>query len=445
MKDLPQFSISVADSSSTTKVRTQNDKLWLRNDIICGNDKFYLLYFKYMISKRFLFTIATIIFIAVIAVFAIYFSKGYTFSTTEKKLSGTGIISVTSTPDGASVYVDGHLTTATNATLSQLSPKIYEIKLVKEGFITWEKKIEVKEGLVSEVKATLFPALPTIYPLTFNGAINPVLSPDSQKLAFAVPLVSDQRTRQKGGIWVWTMNSQPLSLNRGAEPHQVVTSSTELDFSKATYRWSPDSKQLLITMRQEGVTGDAGLRNFLVGADFQTSPGDLKDITPLVANTIKGWEEDQKLKDDARLALISNLKIRQVASDSASLIWSPDESKIIAGGVKPQITPAKTVATLSPGMLLKGYKVYDLLTNKDYDLPEAKAYFWLPDSRHVILVLEDKVSICEFDGSNSAAIFAGKFEGTDVFPWSDSSRLMVLTSFNTPTASIPNLFGINLK
>jgi len=398
-----------------------------------------------MISKRFLITVATVLFIAVVAIAAIYLSKGYTFSTSEKKLLGTGIISVTSTPDGASVYVDGHLTTATNATLSQLSPKTYEIKLVKEGFITWEKKIEVKEGLVSEVKATLFPALPTIYPLTFNGAINPILSPDSQKLAFAVPIVADARTRQKGGIWVWTMTSQPLSINRSAEPHQVMVSSSELDFSKATFKWSPDSKQLLVTMQQAGTTGEVGLRNYLVNFDSFTSLGDLKDITPLVANTIKGWEEDKKVKDDTKLVLISNLKIRETASASGTLIWSPDESKIITGGVKESITPTKLAATLTPKALLKGYKVYDLLTNKDYDLPEAKAYFWLPDSRHVILVLEDKISICEFDGSNISAIFAGKFSDSDVFTWSDSSRLVVLTSFNTPTASIPNLFGINLK
>lgn len=398
-----------------------------------------------MISKRFLITILTILFIGIVAVFAIYFSKGYTFSTSEKKLSGTGIISVTSTPDGASVYVDGHLTTATNATLSQLSPKTYEIKLVKEGFITWEKTIEVKEGLVSEIKATLFPALPTIYPLTFNGVMNPILSPDSQKLAFAVPLTSDQRTRQRGGIWVWTMSSQPLSLNRSAEPHQVVVSNTELDFSKAIFRWSPDSKQLLITMQQGSIAGDAGLRNFLVNFDSQTSNADLKDITPQVNNIIKGWEEDKLVKDNARLALISNLKIRQIASESATLNWSPDESKIITGGIKEQITPAKQRITPSSMVLLKGYKVYDLLTNKDYDLPEARAYVWLPDSRHVILVLEDKISICEFDGSNASVIFAGKFNDADVFPWSDSSRLMVLTTFNTPTASIPNLFGVNLK
>lgn len=394
-------------------------------------------------SKRFLLALATLLLIGGIASVAIYLSKGYSFSPTERRLVGTGIISLTSVPDGASVYIDGHLSTATNATLSQLMPKTYSIKLVKEGFIDWEKKIEVKEGVVSEIKATLFPALPTIYPLTFNGVINPILSSDGQKLAFAVPLTSDQHTRQRGGIWVWTMTAQPLSFNRGAEPHQVVVSSPTLDFSKSTFKWSPDSKQLLVIMQENGVIGDAGLRNYLVSADSQTSVSDLKDITPLVDGTLKNWQEDQQAKDEARIETISNLKIRQIASSAASLTWSPDESKIIVGGSslpkKAEDERPKTVDTL------KGFKVYDLLTNRDYDLPEAKAYFWLPDSRHIILVLNDKVSICEYDGANISAIYAGKFEDANVFPWLDSSRLIVLTTFNTPTATIPNLFGINLK
>lgn len=401
-----------------------------------------------MVTKRFLFTLATIIIIGFIAVIAIYLSKGYTFSTIDKKISGTGIISVTSLPDGASVFIDGHLVTATNTTLSQLSPRTYNIKLVKEGFIPWEKNVEVKEGLVSEIKATLFPALPTIYPLTYNGVINPILSPDGQKLAFAVPLITDQNSRQKGGIWVWTMSTQPLSLNRGAEPHQVVISTPALDFSKSIFKWSPDSKQLLVTMQEGDSANAAAERNFLLSSDSQTSISNLKDITPLVENTLKGWTDDQKTENEARMVLISNAKIRQIASSSAVLKWSPDESKIIVGGgtkISLSLTPTPKTLKPTPQALLQGYKVYDLLTNKDYDLPSARAYFWLPDSRHVILIMEDKIAICEYDGSNISIIYAGKFEDSAVFPWLDYSRLVVLTTFNTPTASIPNLFGINLK
>lgn len=377
-------------------------------------------------SKRFIITLATLLVIIFGAGIAIFLAKGYTFSPKEGRMVGTGIISVVSIPDGASVYIDGHLTTATNTNISSLSPQHYQLKIVKEGYIPWEKKIKVFEGLVTEVKATLFPALPTIYPLTFNGVINPTLSPDGQKLAFAVPFSFDGHTRQKGGVWVWTMGSQPISFARAAEPHQIVISSSSLDFSQGTISWSPNSKELLLTSQEGGLEGEANQRNYLLPFDQLTSASSLRDITPLLASTLKGWKEDQKTKDEAKLIIITDLKFRKIASESANLKWSPDEIKFV--------TDERPTT-----------KVYDLKDKKEYNLPDAKAYFWLPDSLHLVLAGEGKISLVEFDGSNEAVIFAGKFENSFIFPWPDSSRLVILTSYPTPTGSKPNLFGINLK
>lgn len=404
-------------------------------------------------SKRFLLAVATLVVIGLGAAVAMFLAKGYTFSAREARIVGTGIISVTSVPDGASVYIDGHLATATNTNISQLKPKSYHLKIVKEGFIPWEINVEVAEGLVTEVKATLFPALPTIYPLTFNGVVNTLLSHDGQKLAFAVPMSAETRTRQKGGVWVWTMTSQPISFNRGAEPHQLVSSTPTLDFTKAALRFSPDSKTLLVTLQEGGVPGESATRNFLLPADRSTSVSDLKDITPMVAATLKEWEDDQKTQNSERVLAIKDPKIAQVASSSAVVRWSPDETKFIAGSGEEKVK-------------LKGFKVYDLITSvktddknrssglsagqvplgyKEYTLPEAYAYYWLPDSRHVILVSDGNIAIADFDGTNVAVIYAGPFQDSAVYPWPDSSRLMVVTSFNTPTALTPNLFGINLK
>ena len=199
---------------------------------------------KLQMSKKFLITIITIITIGVAAAIAIFLAKGYTFSAKEKRIVGTGIITISSEPDSASVFIDGHLTTATNATISSLPPKNYSVRIVKEGFIPWEKQIGVKEELVTEVKVTLFPAIPTIYPLTFNGVKNPTLSSDGGKLAFVVPTSAGK----KAGIWVWTQTSnQPISFARSAEPHQIAQN-TIADFSESTLKWSADSKQVLATV-----------------------------------------------------------------------------------------------------------------------------------------------------------------------------------------------------
>jgi len=361
----------------------------------------------------------TLVVIAVAAGIAIFFAKGYTFSPAEKRIVGTGILNISSEPDAASVYIDGHLTTATNTTISSLTPKKYAIRIVKEGLIPWEKQIEIKEGLVTEVKVTLYPAIPAIYPLTFTGVTNPVLSPDGGKLAYIVPASdSSGKTIKKAGIWVWTYTkNQPISFVRSSsEPHQIVQTATSIDFSKAALKWSADSKQVL---------AEIGGNNYLLESDRLNS--DPRDITPLLPATLKSWEEDIAAKEETRVLAVEDKALRQIASSSAFMRWSPDETKFMAGQDENKL------------------KVYNLEDKKEYGLPQANSHIWMPDSRHIILVEDKTISVVDFDGTNKAIIYAGIFKDNFVFPWPDSSRLVVISSFPTPTASEPNLYGISLK
>ncbi len=383
------------------------------------------------------------------ALIAIFLTKGYSFSPREGRILGTGIIAVASLPTGASVYIDGHLTTATDTTIASLSPKSYKIRISKEGFIPWEKTVEVREGLVTDIKATLFPSLPTLFPLTYNGATNPTLSPDGQNLAFGVPTSSDS-ARIKSGIWVWTFDSGPIAFARGAQPHQIVASTPTLDFSQSQLKFSPDSKQLLVTLYEDKVIDQAHIRNYLLSLNSLISQTDLRDITPTVDSTIKTWAEDRKTKELARISVLKDLEIKNIASASATptglrtdtVKWSPDETKIMV--VKSSLTtptPSSNQATIYD----LGTPDQQFNTPKKYDLPGAFSYQWLPDSKHIILVNDAQISIVEYDGTNNSVVYAGSFEKSSVFPWLDSSRLVFITSYNTPTGANPNLFGINLK
>lgn len=393
------------------------------------------LYTKLM-DKRVLITMVTVVIMIVAAGAAIFITKGYSFSAQQGRIVGTGIISVASTPTGASVYIDGHLTTATDTTIPSLSPKIYSIKITKEGFIPWEKQVKVNEGLVTEVEATLFPSIPTIYPLTYNGVVDSILSTDGKQLAFSVPLTDQPHNRQKGGVWVWTFESGPIAFARGAQPHQIVTSTQSLDFAKAKLAFSPDSSQVLLTL-YEGTESPANLRNYLLPVNSKTAIEDLRDVTATVETLTKGWKDDQLIKEMARLEIIKDSKIKNIASQSADIKWSPDETKFLS---KSKIFDLGSVEDLNP-------------TTKEYQLPEALSYSWLPSSKHVILIQSDdpknpatgKIVLCDFDASNCVVLYSGTFKKEAIYAWPDASRLMLITSFNTPTASTPNLFGINLK
>jgi hypothetical protein len=399
-------------------------------------------------SKRRLFTILFVGVIFLGTAIAIFLVKGYRFSGKTGMVSGTGIISITSLPDQASVYLDGHLTTATNANINSLLPKTYAVRITKDGFISWDKQVEVKEGLVTQVKATLFPAIPTIYPLTFNGVDKVTISPDNQRMFFIVPestlttpnQLDNSAASRKSGVWVWNMNSNPIPFAGGPEPHRVAALIPGVDYSKASIRWSPDSTQVLINLPD---------RSLLMFADRYNDTG--QDITATLQPTITTWNDDQKNKDIAKTSLIRDVGLRNTATSSAVLKWSTDETKFLYS------VNGKD-----------NYKVADLIQNKTFDMPAASSFNWLSDSRHLIMVESQpvakdntldkvatssatvairagKVSIIEFDGFNKSEMYVGNFDPNSVFSWPDASRLVIVSSVPTTTGNIPNLFGINLK
>lgn len=388
-------------------------------------------------NRRFLFTLLTLAIIFSAAAGAVFFAKGYTFSAQDGKIVGTGIIAISSLPDSASINIDDHFTALTDTTIPNLPPKEYNVKVVKEGFIPWEKKVTVREGLVSELKITLFPAAPTLYPLTYTGIKSPVLSPDGSKLVYVV------ESGKKAGVWVWTMETnQPIAFIRSSEPHQITQVSTGIDFSDATFRWSPDSKEIIATV---------GKNNYLLKSDSLNS--NPSDITPSVQSTLNSWAEDSKVQDKALLDTITNQRVKNIASASATLKWSPDETKIMYGSAmsSPSATTKATAIvkdqkSLQPQITqITDMKVYDLEEDREYSLPAARSYMWLSTSQHIVLVEDQSISVVEFDGNNKSIIYGGGFEKDLVFPWPDASRLVFITSFPTPTASVPNLYGVNLK
>lgn len=395
-------------------------------------------------KKRFLITIITLLVVGGGAGLAVFLAKGYRLSPGDKTIFGTGILSITSTPDQASVYLDGHLTTATDANVNSLEPKTYEIKIIKEGFIPWSKQVEIKQGLVTDVKATLFPAIPSVYPLSFNGAKNLTISPDDARIAFVIP-GEDEATLtsvKKGGIWVWDMKDQPVSFTRGREPHQVLSVSSGYDLMSPKLRWSPDSTQILVSLGDPQAPKPSDQQLLLDAGKLNDNP---RDITPILKATLQSWDEDFKTSEFNRFSAIKDANIRQSATNSAFLKWSADESKLL----------------FSQDGITK-FKVADLVEKKIYELPEIKSedsrvpFVWLADSRHFIVaetadssdpskLPQGTISIIEYDGGNKSVLYAGQFDPKSLTPWPDSSRLVVISSLPTPTASLPNLFGINLK
>ncbi|OGD24836.1 hypothetical protein A2819_00490 [Candidatus Azambacteria bacterium RIFCSPHIGHO2_01_FULL_40_24] len=113
--------------------------------------------------RRFIFWIFVILFIAA-SVIITMLAQGWRFDLDSFKMVRTGGIFIKTTVSGAKIYVNDKYTGSTAGLLNytklvdDLAPKNYNLFIHKEGYYPWNKMVEVKNGLVTELfSVTLFP------------------------------------------------------------------------------------------------------------------------------------------------------------------------------------------------------------------------------------------------------------------------------------------------
>ncbi|MEK7504299.1 MAG: PEGA domain-containing protein, partial [Patescibacteria group bacterium] len=132
---------------------------------------------------RILLFLLSLILVPTATIAVILFARGYRFSLKLQTLQATGLLSATSLPTGASVYVNGELKTATYTTLN-LTPGVYQVKIKKDGFAPWEKTLKIEPEVVTRTGPLLFPTVPSMRSVTFSGATLPTLSSDGSRIAY---------------------------------------------------------------------------------------------------------------------------------------------------------------------------------------------------------------------------------------------------------------------
>jgi len=408
-----------------------------------------------MAQKRALVFIALLIFVVSMAFLIIRFAQGYRPDFYTLSFRPGGVLVATSTPDGAQLFIDDKLISATNSTLN-LSPGKYEVEIRKDGFTSWKKTLPIKKELVVKTDAYLFPTFPDLRPLTFTGASNPIVSLDGQKVVFAVSGAS----ADKDGLWILDLADRPLGFPR--EPRQIVKSAPRgRNFSDSTYVWSPDSKQILVTFKgRPGIKlGQLVEENFLLDANQLNLDTSLIDITQGLTGVYSRWEEEETLREEAKISKLPKKLLEILEETSEGITFSPDETKILytataSASIPEEIIPPLPAANaqpesrdLEPGKIY----VYDLKEDKNFFIIEKekignsapKALSWFPTSKHLFLVQEEKITILEYDNTNWVDVYTGPFENSFAFPFPAGNKILILTTLGSDTP--PNLYAINLR
>lgn len=478
--------------------------------------------------KRLLIGIITFSMLALLTAGIILYGRGYHFDFENKTVNSTGSLVLTSFPDGASVFINGQFNTATNNTIP-MSPGWYDIKITKQGYSPWQKKMRVDPEVVAKTDALLFPINPSLSPLTTFDVKEPVVSPDGTKIAFISVnkneesldnLNTDSRREApltRSGIYILDINDGLLTLNRFStlildfnqlpnfSPNNELTANSQ---QPTAIIWSPDSKQVLYLRYKNSpvVTPTPSVKttktivtsepNPILEASYLLDATKLNNtVIPLIGSfddTIEIWKKQKEVKEHE--FIISFPKAYQaIATQSAKIIaFSPDETKVlyeatksttIAKAILPPLIGSNTTEeqrTITPGNIY----VYDVKEDKNFFIMESgnkkqeagksintttqtvanntnqtvgswelgvensaakPPLQWYPDSRHLIYVEPESVTVMDYDGSNRVSVYAGPFQNSFVVPWPSGGRIVILTTLNVAGSSKPSLYTVNIR
>lgn len=399
--------------------------------------------------RVFLFFV-TIIVVGTLATFIGFYARGYRFDLQEFRFSPNGILIVKSFPDGAQLYLNGELKTATNANI-RLSPGTYDVSVRKEGYMPWEKRLVIEKEVVTEAEAQLFRVVPSLSAVTFSGAVSPTPSEDLSKIAYMVPF-DNANNGTRAGLWVMETVDLPLGFSR--DPRRV----TDGDLQNATWQWSPDGREILLTTNT-GV--------YLLDAGTFTAQNQRVNVASRKAEILQRWEKEEDQRLVAKIRSLpepfEDIFTRRVSA----VVFSPDENRILYTASSSATLPPELIKPIPGASTQKQERdikpshtyVYNIKEDRNFvvdldasnltiknDLTDGKERYmsWFPSSSHLVLAEKDRVIVMDMDGTNRQVVYSGSYLVPFAFPTLTVDRLLILTNLGA-NSSLPNLYSLSIK
>jgi len=338
------------------------------------------------------------------------------------------MIRAKSTPEGASVYLDGKVTTATQGTLAGITPGTHNLKIIKEGFVPWEKDVEVFPKLVTDITAVLVSQTPRLEPLTNTGAAYPSVSPSLSKLAYF------SENGNTPGVWVIPLTHSGLSLFK-ATPTVVLKDSKITKYSQGLdILWAPEEKELVVE--------DANNVHYIV--DLTTNTAQSTASPELIENEWLETLKQQRITFTESLDIPEDIKKAATSPDAQ---WSPDEKKFLYQIQIDDKIEYRIYNMEKPLPVGENVETIVFTTNINDKQPKVS---WYADSYHLILVemaaTEDNkgsISLLRIDGTNKTEIYNNTLYSDIAYSAPGGDKIIILTSFKS--TNVPDLYTIGIR
>jgi hypothetical protein len=84
------------------------------------------------------------------------------------------------------------------------------------------------------------------------------------------------------------------------------------------------------------------------------------------------------------------------------------------------------------------------VTIDNNDSPQDGAVRWMSTSRNLLLAQPGQIIIMDYDGTNRQVVYSGSYSAPSVFPFSNTTKLLILTNLGAP-AGAANLYTLTVK
>lgn len=356
----------------------------------------------------------------------------------------TGMIAVRSIPNGAKVYVDDILTTATDDTIASLVPGDYKIRVEHEGFETWEKTLTVYPELVTDITAVLVLQSPRLEPLTNTDVKAFSLSSNQNNIAFLT------KNHEEPGIWILPLTGSPLNLFRGSSRLLIADSINESPSAGEKVWWSHDDKELLVQMNSNGYL----LYDVSNQTTTKTTPESITDVSMVFEKWEANWKADFL---ENKIDVLANSKTQEIPEsiinklETEKSTWSPDEEKFFfinkdeGNSKKGNIVIYNSESPLPIGEK----RIYDSIEIADINNATIQ---WYSDSYHLIILEKAgaegsknvyTISLVRIDGTNKTPIYTGELASNQAYATPSGDKIIVLTSLKENSQT--NLYAIAIR
>ncbi len=147
-------------------------------------------------QKKAILIVLCVLMFLILAPSVIFYGLGYQYDFDEKEVVQTGAIIVKISPSQTDVFLNGKLQNKNSfweellnnfVKINQLKVGEYNLKIKKDDHFSWEKNIEVKEGIITKLEnVILLPINPEIKNVISENLDNFWFSQDNNKIAYTV-------------------------------------------------------------------------------------------------------------------------------------------------------------------------------------------------------------------------------------------------------------------